>query len=138
VRFDYFLTEKQQLTWTWNYWHNWRAGERRLPVPDISRTNPFRLGYFVWSVALQSSFTPNLSNELRYSVQHSGDSNASAEYGPYFQVDGKPLRIGGTLPFGPTVPFIDQQNVTGRHFITTMYDTLTLTCQVPIRSTFSC
>src|SRR5262245_44731344 len=36
------------------------------------------------------------------------------------------MRIGGALPFGPLVPFIDQQNVTGRHFITTMYDTLTM------------
>src|ERR1043165_9019183 len=32
-----------------------------------------------------------------------------------------------TLPFSVTVPFIDQQNVTGRHFITTLQDTLTIT-----------
>jgi hypothetical protein len=126
VRFDFFVTPKQQVTWSWNYRHNWQAGERRLPVPDISRTNPFRLGYFVWAFALQSTFTPNTFNEFRYGVQHSGDSNASADYGPYYTVQDKPLRIGGTLPFGPTVPFIDQQNVTGRHFITTMYDTLTM------------
>src|SRR5262249_58968508 len=46
-----------------------------------------------------------------------------------------PLRIGGNLqfsngvapnPISPTVPFIDQPNTTGRHFITTIYDTLTL------------
>jgi hypothetical protein len=42
-------------------------------------------------------------------------------------------RIGPTLqfslapnPLGPLVPFIDQPNTTGRHFITTVYDTLTL------------
>ena len=126
ARFDYFLTEKQQVTWVWNYRHSWQAGERRMPVPDISRTNPFRLGYFVWAAAIQSTFTPQTLNEFRYGVQHSGDSNASAAYGPYYQVDGKPLRIGLTLPFGPTVPFIDQVNTTGRHFITTIYDTLTL------------
>src|SRR6185436_7667782 len=126
VRFDYHATPKQQITFAWNYRHNWQAGERRLPVPDVSRTNPFRLGYFVWSAALQSQFTSQTFNELRYGVQHSGDSNASSAYGPYYQVDGKPLRIGGALPFGPLVPFIDQANVTGRHFITTMYDTLTL------------
>ena len=63
---------------------------------------------------------------MRYGVQHSGDSNARAEYGDFYTVNGKPLRIGGTLPFGPTVPFIDQANVTGRHTITTIYDTLTL------------
>jgi len=126
ARFDFFVTPKQQVTWSWNYRHNWQAGERRLPVPDISRTNPFRLGYFVWAFALQSTFTNNTFNEFRYGVQHSGDSNASADYGPYYTVQDKPLRIGATLPFGPTVPFIDQQNTTGRHFITTIYDTLTM------------
>lgn len=126
VRFDYHVTPKQQVSFTWNYRHNWQRGERRLPTPDISRTNPFRLGYFVWSAALQSTLTSRSFNELRYGVQHSGDTNARSDYGAFHQVNGKPLRIGQTLPFGPTVPFIDQQNVTGRHYITTLYDTLTL------------
>jgi hypothetical protein len=132
TRLDYFVTPKEQLTFTWNYRHEWQAGERRLPVPDINRTNPFRLGYFVWSAAVQSTITSRTFNEFRYGVQHSGDTNARAEYGDFYQVNGKPLRIGANLPFsdgvnpGPAVPFIDQQNVTGRHYITTMYDTLTL------------
>jgi len=135
ARFDVFVTPKQQVTWSWNYRHNWQAGERRLPVPDISRTNPFRLGYFVWAAALQSTLSTNTFNEFRYGVQHSGDSNASAAYGPYYTVNDVPLRIGGNLPFAngaapnpvsPVVPFIDQGNTTGRHFITTMYDTLTM------------
>ena len=135
ARFDFYLTEKQQLTWAWNYRHNWQAGERRLPVPDISRTNPFRLGYFVWSLGLQSTLSANTFNEFRYGVQHSGDSNASAAYGPYYTFNDVPLRIGGNLqfangaapnPVSPTVPFIDQPNTTGRHFITTMYDTVTM------------
>src|SRR5215831_15746134 len=127
ARFDAFITPKQQFTWTWNYRHNWQAGERRMPVDDITRTNPFRLGYFIWSAALQSTFSPHVFNEVRYGVQHSGDSNARAEYGDYYKVNGVPMRISATLPFGPTVPFIDQANVTGRHTITTIYDTLTWT-----------
>ncbi|MBI1765961.1 MAG: TonB-dependent receptor [Acidobacteria bacterium] len=126
TRLDYFVTPKQQVTFTWNYRHNWQAGERRLPIPDIQRTNPFRLGYFVYAGALQSTFTPQTFNEFRYGVQHSGDTNARDEYGPYYTFSNKPLRIGATLPFGPTVPFIDQGNTTGRHFITTMYDTMTM------------
>jgi hypothetical protein len=135
VRFDYFITPKQQVSFTWNYRHNWQAGERRLPVPETSRTNPFRLGYFVWSAALQSTLSSRTLNEFRYGVQHSGDSNASSAYGAYYQFNGTPLRIGANLPFAngaapnpvsPAVPFIDQANVTGRHFITTSYDTLTL------------
>ena len=133
TRVDYFVTPKQQFTFSWNYRHSWQPGERRLPVPEVERTNPFRLGYFVYAGALQSTFTPNTFNEFRYGVQHSGDTNTRDEYGPYFTYNGKPLRIGGNLqfangtnPVSPTVPFIDQQNVTGRHFITTMYDTLTM------------
>jgi hypothetical protein len=127
VRFDYHITPKQQFTFTWNYYHSWQPGERRLPVPGLSRTNPFRLGYFIYSMALQSTFSPRTFNEFRYGVQHSGDTNTRAEYGLYYQFEGTPLRIGTTLPFNVVVPFIDQQNVTGRHFITTIYDTLTLT-----------
>src|SRR5262249_30957252 len=141
TRVDLFATPKEQITFTWNYRHNWQAGERRLPVPDISRTNPFRLGYFVWSGALQSTLSPTMLNEFRYGVQHSGDSNASSKYGSYYTFNNVPLRIGQTLPFtdaalntalgspagGLGVPFIDQGNTTGRHFITTIYDTLTLT-----------
>lgn len=126
TRLDYFVTPKQQFSFTWNYYHSWQPGARRLPVPDIQRTNPFRIGYFVYSGALQSTFTPNTFNEFRYGVQHSGDTNRRDEYGPYHMFNGKPLRIGDALPFNVTTPFIDQQNTTGRHFITTMYDTLTL------------
>ncbi len=133
TRVDYFITPKQQFTFSWNYRHSFQPGAKRLPLEDVERTNPFRLGYFVYAGALQSTITSNTFNEFRYGVQHSGDTNARDEYGPYYQVNGKPLRIGAALPFslaapnqGPLVPFIDQQNVTGRHFITTMYDTMTL------------
>jgi hypothetical protein len=134
VRFDYFVTPKQQVTFTWNYWHNWQPGERRIPVPDIGRTNPYRLGYYVWSAALQSTLSSNTFNEFRYGQQHSGDTNRRAEYGLYHQYNGVPLRIGANLPFtdgsqnplGPAVPFIDQDNTTGRHYIKTIYDTLTM------------
>ena len=103
-----------------------------------NRVNPFRIGgYFVWNVALQSSLSPTMFNEIRYGIQHSGDSNASATpgYGTYFTYNNTPLRIAGqnltpgvsgqALPFGATLPYIDQQNVTGRHYITTIYDTFT-------------
>jgi Carboxypeptidase regulatory-like domain len=137
TRVDYFVTPKQQLTFTWNYRHSWQPGERRMPVPDIQRTNPFRIGYFAYSGALQSTLSSKIINEFRYGVQHSGDTNTRDEYGPYYQYNNVPLRIGGNLQFAnnviqghptsPIVPFIDQQNVAGRHYITTIYDTMTLT-----------
>jgi carboxypeptidase family protein len=136
IRLDYFLTQKHQLTATWNYRHNWQPGESRLPVPDLTRTNPFRLGYFVWSGAVQSTLSPRMFNELRFGVQHSGDTNTSSDYPQYFTYNGQPLRINGAnpaglpigeLPFNVPIPGIDQQNTTGRHYITTIYDTLTMT-----------
>ena len=126
TRFDYYITSKHQFTWTWNYRHNWQAGAQRLPLPEVTRTNPFRLGYFIYAAALQSTLTPRTLNEFRYGVQHSGDSNRVVEYGPYYIVNNNPMRIGGSLPLGATVPMIDQSNTTGRHYITTMYDTVTM------------
>jgi hypothetical protein len=101
ARFDVMVTPKHQFSWTWNYRHNWQAGEKRMPVEEISRTNPFRLGYFIWSAALQSTFSPHLFNEVRYGTQHSGDSNALAEYGDFYTVNGVPMRIGGHLAVRP-------------------------------------
>ena len=103
-------------------------------MPDIERTDPFRLGYFVYSGALQSTFTPQTFNEFRYGVQHSGDTNSRDEYGRHFQFNGAPLRINNnSLPFAiynnpasPVSRSSTSRNVTGRHFITTMYDTLTM------------
>jgi hypothetical protein len=126
TRFDYYITPKEQLTFAWNIEHSWQTGYALLQGGN--RVNPFRIGgYFVWNVALQSSLSSTMFNELRYGVQHSGDSNASATsgYGTFFTYNNVPLRIGGSLPFGATNPFIDQQNVTGRHYITTIYDTFT-------------
>src|SRR5262249_9671399 len=82
TRLDFFPTPKEQITFTWNYRHTCRAGDRRLPVPDISRTNPFGSGYFVWPGALQSTLSPRPLNKFRYGVQHSGDSNASSNMAP--------------------------------------------------------
>ncbi len=127
TRFDYFVTPKQQLTLTWNYRHNWQAGERRLPVPDINRTNPFRLGYFVWSAALQSTFaSTNLQRiPLRRAAQRR-HQYASLNMALTISSMASRCASAALCRSVPLVPFIDQQNVTGRHFITTMYDTLTL------------
>jgi hypothetical protein len=130
TRADYYVTPQQQISFTWNYRHSWQPGTKRFPWEDSKWTGPFRLGYFVWAGALQSSFGAHTFNEFRYGTQHSGDTNASAtaNYGTYNVYNNVPLRISsnsGNLPFGTLAPYIDQQNTTGRHYITTIYDTVT-------------
>lgn len=130
TRADYYITPQHQLSFTWNYRHSWQPGTQRFPWDDSRWTGPFRVGYFVWSGALQSSFGPSTYNEFRYGTQHSGDTNTSAtdKYGTYNVYNNVPLRIStnsGNLPFGTISPYTDQQNTTGRHFITTIYDTFT-------------
>ena len=94
TRLDYYVTPKQQLTFTWNYFHTWEPGVKRLPLEDVNPTAPFRRGWYVWSSALQSTLSTRTFNEFRYGMQHSGDTNARAEYGEHYKFDGKPLRIG--------------------------------------------
>ncbi len=126
TRFDYYITPKEQLTFSWNLQHGWNPGVNRFPMPDSKFQGPFRQTYFIWAAALQSTIGTSMFNEIRYGVQHSGDSNASAtaNYGSYNTFNNQPLRIG-TLPFGTQTPYLDQANVTGRHFITTISDTFT-------------
>ena len=135
TRFDYYITPKQQLTFTWNLQHGWNPGTTRFPMADSKKTGPFRQTYFIWAAALQSTLSSNSFNEFRYGVQHSGDSNASAtaNYGTYNTFNGQPFRVGGSLPFGTMTPYIDQPNTTGRHFITTVSDTYTRSSSACIR-----
>jgi hypothetical protein len=127
TRLDYYLTPKHQLSFAWNYYHHWDPGTQLFPWADSHLRDPYRVGYFVWSAAVQSTLSGTMFNEFRYGVQHSGDTNKSAtpQYGTYNTYNGTPLRLPSTLSWGLMTPYLDQANVTGRHFITTSYDTLT-------------
>jgi hypothetical protein len=140
TRFDYYITPTEQLTFSWNLQHGWNPGVNRFPIPGSQFQSPFRQTYFIWAAALQSTIGARTFNEFRYGTQHSGDSNASAtsNYGSYNTYNNVPLRIPaqfgatstlsgftGALPFNTMTPYLDQQNVTGRHFITTISDTFT-------------
>ncbi|MCX6629430.1 MAG: TonB-dependent receptor [Candidatus Solibacter sp.] len=126
TRLDYYLKPGIQLTGTWNLYHSWQAGTRTWPIADFPKQNPFRIGgYFTYSGAVNWTVNPRAFNEFRYGVQHSGDSNAVASAGgAYNTYNNQPLRW--SLPYVSTLT-ADQQNVTGRHYITTIYDTATLT-----------
>ena len=123
TRFDYYVTPSLQLTGTWNLQHSWQPGTRVFPITGAQRSNPFRIGgYFTYSGAVNWTMSSRTFNEFRYGVQHSGDSNARAEYGSYNTYNGSVFRV--SLPLLTSLR-PDQNNVTGRHYITTMYDTAT-------------
>jgi hypothetical protein len=124
TRLDYYLKPTIQITGTWNLRHSWQPGVRRFPIEGAPKQNPFRVGgYFTYSTAVNWTVSPHAFNEFRYGVQHSGDSNTVASRGGLFNTyNNQPLRW--TLPYITTLT-ADQQNVTGRHYITTIYDTAT-------------
>ena len=126
TRLDYYATQALQLTFTWNLTHTWNPGQSIWPGPDAFLQNPFRTaGYFVWSAAANYAISPKTFNEFRYGVQHSGDSNEKAApgYAEYGSYNGTPLNL--SLPvIAPWVNYTP--NTTGRHFITTIYDTATM------------
>ena len=55
TRFDFYVTQKHQLTFAWNYLHGWNPGTPRFPGADSKYVGPYRQGWFVWSTALQST-----------------------------------------------------------------------------------
>lgn len=124
TRLDYYLKPSLQITGTWNLYHSWQPGVRRFPLEGEPKQNPFRIGgYFTYSAAVNWTVSPHAFNEFRYGVQHSGDSNTVASNGGLYNTyNNQPLRW--TLPY-ITALTADQQNTTGRHYITTLYDTAT-------------
>src|SRR5207302_953232 len=117
-----------QLTGTWNLQHEWYRGNHSWPGPDVPLQSPFRRGgYYVWSWAMNWTMSPRTFNELRYGVQHSGDSNAASKpgYAAYNYFKGQQMRVNN-LPLNLSPYIFDNANTTGRHKIVTAYDTVTM------------
>jgi len=125
TRVDYQITPKLAYTGTWNFRHSYDPGYTYWPLPENPRQSTYLVsGYFIWSQGLNWTINQRTFNEFRYGVQHSGDDMPG--HGKYiYTINGKPMRIappGGTL----SAMLLDTVPTTGRHFITTIYDTGTL------------
>jgi hypothetical protein len=134
TRLDYYLKPGLQITGTWNLYHSWQPGVRAFPLDGTPKQNPFRIGgYFTYSAGVNWTVSPHAFNEFRYGVQHSGDSNTVASNGGLYNTyNNQPLRfannnIAAAVPTTLAALTADQQNTTGRHYITTIYDTATVT-----------
>src|SRR5262249_19079744 len=131
ARLDYQATSKLAIQGTWNLRHFRDPGFPQTPIPGAPNQSQFLVaGYWLYSIGVNYAFTPRTLNEFRYGVQHSGDVIPGSNTQLYDIGGGRLLRL--SLPFNnpsfPQVPslVLDQATVTGRHYITTVYDTATL------------
>jgi hypothetical protein len=125
ARLDYQATSKLAVQGTWNLRHFRDPGFPQLPLPGQPAQSQFLVaGYWIYSLGANYAFTPRTLNEFRYGVQHSGDTIPNSNPQLYDIGGGRLLRLG--LPLGVPSQVLDQAPVTGRHYITTIYDTATL------------
>jgi hypothetical protein len=129
ARLDYQITPTLSLMGSWNYRGSHESGHRVWPFPDyVPQVDTFRAAWWITSTGLNWAINSNTHNEFRYGVQHSGDTTPNRASVEHFAkngtLNGAPVRL--TLPFGLSTLANDGVPITGRHYITTIYDTATL------------
>jgi hypothetical protein len=125
ARLDYQATSKLAIQGTWNLRHFRDPGFPQTPISGQPDQSQFKIaGYWLYSLGANYSFSPRTFNEFRYGVQHSGDTIPNTGPQLYDIGGGRRLRLG--LPLSTPSLVLDQSPVTGRHYITTIYDTATL------------
>jgi hypothetical protein len=127
ARLDFQITPNLAWMGSWNLYGQDNQGRRQWPLPETPIQNMFHASWWITSTGLNWTIGKGTHNEFRYGVQHSGDTTPNR--GPDFyrfnpQVNGQLARF--TLPFGLSNMVQDAAPITGRHYITTIYDTLTL------------
>ncbi len=127
ARLDYQISPNLAWMGSWNLYRVDNQGRRQWPLPDAPTQFMFHTAYWITSTGLNWTISPRTFNEVRYGVQHSGDDTPNL--GPDFWglnglVNGQSARFA--LPFGLLNMVQDGTPVTGRHYITTVYDTMTL------------
>jgi hypothetical protein len=137
ARFDIQITQDLALTGSWNLFGGKDYGRRQWPLSDLPTQYLFNQSWWITSSGVNWTLGSRNFNEFRYGVQHSGDTTPGR--GLEFMtanptLNGAPVRFGtttgvvppGILPLG-LVPMAQQDApITGRHYITTIYDTLTV------------
>lgn len=127
ARLDYQISSKLAWMGSWNLYRQDQQGRRNWPFPDFPKQlDTFHASWWITSTGLNWTVGPKTFNEFRYGIQHSGDTIPGRERRYYEQLNGV---ING-LPARFTLPFVnplsaDNAPITGRHYITTIYDTLT-------------
>jgi hypothetical protein len=124
---------KPTLAWmgSWSFYRQWQSGRRVWPLPDFPpQLDVQTRAWWIGSTGLNWAINPRTHNEFRYGVQHSGDVIPYREASIYEQLNGvlngKPVRFPNNVGLGIAPLANDAAPITGRHYITTIYDTLTM------------
>ena len=130
ARLDLQITPNLAWMGSWNLYRQDAQGRRGWPLDGLPKQlDRFHASWWVTSTGLNWAVNTNLHNELRYGIQHSGDTIPDREriyYERYNGVlNGLPVRFSNNLPLGLAPIANDAAPITGRHYITTIYDTLT-------------
>ena len=127
IRIDYQAKNNLSFMTSYNRYAQDAQGRRIWPIPGFPINNgTFDSGWWVWSTGTNWTLSPNMVNELRFGIQHSGDTNEVGRRREFFELNG---RIHGNLArfdlplIDPLVA--DAAPVIGSHYITTITNTLT-------------
>jgi len=129
TRLDLQITPRLAWTASWNLYGSKDYGRRQWPLSDVPVQYLFNLSYWITSTGLNTTIGSHTFNEFRYGVQHSGDTTPGR--GLEFMtanptLNGAPIRFTTPLPLGLTSMVQQDAPITGRHYITTIYDTMTM------------
>ena len=129
ARMDYQINQKLSWMGSWSLYRQDARGRPQWPFEGQPiQLDTFHSSWWITSTGLNWQANNNLFNEFRYGVQHSGDDTPGREFEDYklngIANTGLPLRL--VLPLGLVPISADNAPITGRHYITTIYDTATL------------
>ncbi len=106
-----------------------QQGRRIWPLPGFPiQVDTFDAGWWVFATGTNWTISPNMHNELRYGIQHSGDTNERGRERANFSLNGTvngELARFNSFPLGVGLLVNEADPVIGKHYITTITDTLT-------------
>ena len=131
ARLDYQISNNLAWMASGNFYRQATSGRRVFPLPGLPpQLDTQTRAWWIGSTGLNWAITSNTHNEFRYGIQHSGDVIPYREAKYYEQLNGvlngKPVRFPNNLPLGLNPVANDGAPITGRHYITTLSDTLTM------------
>jgi len=131
ARLDYQITPTLSWMGSWNLYRQDTTGRRVFPNPGYPPQLDTQIrSWWITSTGLNWAIKQNLHNEFRYGIQHSGDVIPFREARYYEQLNGvlngKPVRFPNNMPLDLQPLANDAAPITGRHYITTITDTLTM------------